>query len=142
MATLFTSIIDGDLPGRFVWEDEVVVGFLTIAPITPGHTLVVPRAEIDHWVDAEPGLLAHTVEVARTIGEAIRSAFRPQRIAMLIAGFEIPHMHVHVLGAASEQQLKFENANPGTPASDLDEAQRLIRSALREMGHDGAIPGR
>jgi histidine triad (HIT) family protein len=58
MATLFTKIIDGDIPGRFVWRDERAVAFLTIAPITTGHVLVVPIVEVDHWVDLEPDLAA------------------------------------------------------------------------------------
>ena len=59
MSTVFTKIIDGDLPGRFVWSDDVAVAFLSINPLGPGHTLVVPRAEVDHWVDADAALLAH-----------------------------------------------------------------------------------
>ncbi len=140
MATLFTAIINGDLPGRFVWEDELVVGFLTIAPISPGHTLIVPRLEVDHWLDAPSDLVAHTIEVARSVGEAIREAFRPVRVAMLVAGFEIPHMHVHVLGAASEEELKFENARPDTPAAELDAARDAIRAALLGHGHGDTVP--
>ena len=142
MATLFTAIINGDLPGRFVWEDERVVGFLTIAPISPGHTLVVPRAEVDHWVDAEEGLLSHTIDVAQSIAKAIRVAFQPVRVALLIAGFEINHMHVHVLGASSEDQLKFENADPSTPPEALDEARDRIRHALADLGFGAAVPDR
>ncbi len=142
MATLFTAIIDGDLPGRFVWEDELVVGFLTIAPISTGHTLVVPRLEIDHWLDAERGLVAHAVDVAQSIGTAIMQAFRPDRIALLVAGFEVPHMHVHVLGAASERELTFANAKPDTPPAELDAAQQRIRAALVDLGHSDSIPDR
>ena len=142
MATLFTSIINGDIPGRFVWEDDVCVGFLTIAPISPGHTLVVPRAEIDHWVDAEADLLAHTMEVARLIAKAIKVAFEPVRVALLIAGFEINHMHVHVLGASSEEELKFENANPGVPPNELDATQDRLRRALTDLGFGSAVSAR
>lgn len=140
MPTLFTSIIDGDLPGRFVWEDDLVVGFLTIAPITPGHTLVVPRMEVDHWLDAEPGLLAHTIAVARSVGSAIRVAFQPLRVALLVAGFEVPHMHIHVLGAASEEELKFENANPDVSGHELDEARDRVRTALVDLGFGDSVP--
>ena len=142
MATLFTSIINGILPGRFVWEDELVVGFLTIAPISPGHTLVVPRAEIDHWVDADAGLLAHTIGVAQSIGRAITMAFEPVRVALLIAGFEINHMHVHVLGASSEEELKFETVDPSTPSDQLDAARDRIRAALADLGFGSAVPDR
>lgn len=140
MSTLFTSIIDGDLPGRFVWEDDLVVGFLTIAPISPGHTLIVPRTEVDHWLDAEPELLAHAVEVAQVVGSAIMMAFQPRRVALLVAGFEVPHMHVHVLGAGSEAELKFENANPDVPGTELDDSRDRVRAALVELGFADSVP--
>ena len=66
MATLFTRIIDGELPGRFVWRDDRAVAFLTISPIQPGHTLVVPRAEVDNWLDLDPAIAAHLMTVAQT----------------------------------------------------------------------------
>ena len=140
MATLFTRIIDGEIPGRFVWEDELVVGFLTIAPITPGHTLVVPRAEIDHWIDAEGDLLTHAMGVAQAIGAAIDHAFSPTRIALIVAGFEVPHMHIHVLGADAEADLSFAKADPSVAPEVLDDAQQRLQEALRALGHGGAVP--
>src|SRR6187431_2919539 len=80
MPTLFTKIIEGDIPGRFVWRQEDVVAFLTINPIMPGHTLVVPVAEVDHWVDLEPTVAARCFEVAQIIGRAQMEAFSPTRI--------------------------------------------------------------
>lgn len=140
MATLFTRIIDGDLPGRFVWSDEQCVAFLTIAPISRGHTLVVPRVEVDHWLDADPALLAHLTGVARTVGTGIARAFEPRRVALLVAGFEVPHLHVHVLGAASEHDLKFENADPGVAPERLDEDLARLRDALTDLGHGEVVP--
>ena len=67
MATVFTQIINGDLPGRFVYEDDDTVAFLTIQPMTQGHTLVVPRAEIDQWQDVEPAAFARSEE--RRVGK-------------------------------------------------------------------------
>ena len=64
--TIFTRIIDGELPGQFVWSDDRCVVFLSINPVTPGHALVVPRAEIDHWLDLDPELAAHLMVVAHT----------------------------------------------------------------------------
>jgi len=77
MATLFTRIIEGDIPGRFVWRDDRAVVFLTIAPISTGHALVVPIAEVDHWVDLDADLAAHLMEVARQVGRAQMAAFSP-----------------------------------------------------------------
>jgi diadenosine tetraphosphate (Ap4A) HIT family hydrolase len=140
MATLFTRIINGEIPGRFVWEDEHVVGFLTIAPITPGHTLVVPRTEVDHWIEAESDLLVHAAEAAKAIGTAIDQVFSPTRIALIVAGFEVPHMHIHVLGADGEDDLSFTKADPGVAPEVLDDAQERLKAALRALGHGEAVP--
>jgi diadenosine tetraphosphate (Ap4A) HIT family hydrolase len=140
MATLFTRIIDGDIPGRFVWSDEVCVAFATIAPISRGHVMVVPRAEVDRFTAASDELLAHLMGVAKLIGAAQEAAFDAPRAALLIAGFEIPHLHVHVLPAWGEAELSFGNAKPDTPREELDEAMETIREALRTAGHGDHVP--
>ena len=86
MATVFTKIINGELPGRFVYEDDDIVAFLTIAPITHGHTLVVPRAEIDNWQDIEPAVFGRMMEVSQLIGKAVVKAFPAERAGVIIAG--------------------------------------------------------
>lgn len=135
MPTLFTRIIQGELPGRFVWRDDVAVGFLTIAPMRPGHTLVVPIAEVDHWIDLDPDTAAHLVQVAKVIGEAQMRAFRPARIGLIIAGMEVPHCHLHVVPIDSEADLRFDRARHDTPAEELDDAAERLRAALRDLGH-------
>ncbi|MEE8412802.1 MAG: HIT family protein, partial [Acidobacteriota bacterium] len=80
MPTIFTRILDGELPGRFVWRDDRCAAFLSIAPLSPGHTLVVPVAEVDHWLDLEPDLLAHLSRVAREVGKAVQQAFSPKKV--------------------------------------------------------------
>jgi diadenosine tetraphosphate (Ap4A) HIT family hydrolase len=140
MATLFTKIIDGDIPGRFVWADEVVVAFGTIAPITDGHVLVVPRAEIVQLTDAPDDVLTHLTLVARTIGQAQQHAWSAPRAALLVAGFEVPHLHLHVLPAWDEAGLTFRNARTDLPAAALDEAAERVRSALAELGHGAHVP--
>ena len=94
MPTLFSRIIDGEIPGTFVWEDDRCVAFLSINPLTPGHTLVVPRDEVDHWIDLPDDLARHLMSVARTIGRAQQQAFVSERVAVIIAGYEIPHTHL------------------------------------------------
>ncbi len=86
MASLFTKIIQGELPGRFVWRDDRVVAFLTIAPLTPGHTLVVPIQEVEDWTDLDPDLLNHLTHVSQIIGKAIDAAFNPTKVGLMIAG--------------------------------------------------------
>ena len=138
MTTLFTRIIDGEIPGRFVWRDSQVVAFLTIEPFAPGHTLVVPRAEIDHWIDMPPELNAHVFEVARIIGQAVQRAFAPRRVGLLIAGEEVPHAHVHVIGFDGIEQLSFAAADRNAGAEQLDAAAGQLRAALTELGHKAA----
>lgn len=130
MSTLFTNIINGDLPGRFVYRDDLCVAFLTIAPICPGHTLVVPRLEVDHWVDLPDELAGHLAIVARKIGAAQMSAFEAERISLIIAGLEVPHTHLHVLPITSEADIDFRKANSAVDPADLDEAARALRAAL------------
>jgi histidine triad (HIT) family protein len=134
MPTLFTRIIDGEIPGRFVWRDPDVVAFLTIEPMAPGHTLVLPRAEIDHWIDMPPDLNAKVFETARVIGQAVQRAFQPRRVGVLIAGEEVPHAHVHVVGFDRVGQLSFAAVDRNASAESLDTAAEKIRAELQAMG--------
>ena len=134
MATIFTRIIEGELPGRFVHRDDRCVAFLSIAPIQPGHTLVVPIEEVDHWIDADPDLTAHLAQVAQRIGRAQQAAFTPNRIAMIIAGLEVPHLHLHVIPITTEADLSFAKADPSPDPAALDAAADAIREALAAEG--------
>ena len=135
MATLFTKIIEGEIPGRFVWRDERAVVFLTIAPITPGHVLVVPIEEVDHWIDLDPELAAHLMRVAREVGRAQMQAFEPRRVGMIIAGLEVPHCHLHLVPIDSEAELSFSRANHDPDPTALDDAADRLRDVLRDLGH-------
>lgn len=134
MATIFTRIIEGELPGRFVHRDDRCVAFLSIAPLQPGHTLVVPIDEVDHWIDADPDLTAHLAQVAQRIGRAQQEAFAPNRVAMIIAGLEVPHLHLHVVPIRTEADLSFANADPSPDPAALDAAAEAIRQALETPG--------
>ena len=140
MPTLFTRIIDGELPGRLVWSDDRAVVLLTIAPITDGHALVVPRAEVEQLTDAPDDLLAHLTTVAKAVGRAQQAAWGAPRAALLVAGFEIPHLHLHVLPAWDESSLTFANARQDVPAAELDAAAQRLRDALRAAGHGAHVP--
>ena len=129
MATVFTRIINGELPGRFVYADDLVVAFLSIMPLTEGHTLVVPRQEVDQWTDADEPLLHHCMDVARRIGNAAKQAFGAPRAGLVIAGLEVPHLHVHVFPAWSLEDFSFARAKPATE-TELDETAARLRTAL------------
>lgn len=135
MATVFSRIIQGELPGVFVWKDEVSVGFLSINPMAFGHTLVVPRLEVDHWVDAEPELVRHLFDVTHILGLAQRHAFQPERVGVIIAGYEVPHLHIHVIPTNDMSELSFANAAPSVSREVLNHAATQIRSAVVSLGY-------
>jgi histidine triad (HIT) family protein len=134
MPTIFTRILRGELPARFVWQDEVCAVFLSIAPLRPGHALVVPRAEVDQWIDLPVHTAAHLMVVAHAIGKAQQQAFDPARVGLMIAGFEVPHVHVHVVPTESMADLDFKNADSRAQAAALDDAAERLRAALRAQG--------
>jgi len=138
VASIFTKIIRGELPGRFVWRDPRAVAFLTIEPLKPGHTLVVPTDEVDHWIDLEPGLAEHLMRVAQAVGRAQQRAFAPRRIGMSIVGIEVPHVHLHVTPIDAIGDLDFARADRSPKPAALDEAAAKIRAELRALGYDEA----
>ena len=135
MASIFTKIIRGELPGRFVWRDERAVAFLTIEPLRPGHTLVVPVEEIDHWLDLPEDLAEHLMRVSRKVGTAIQHAFQPTRVGLMIAGLEVPHVHLHLSPIDTLGDLDFARVDRNAKPEALDDAAARIRAALRELGH-------
>lgn len=137
MTSIFTRIINRELPGRFVYEDDLgdegVVAFLTIEPMTQGHTLVVPRAEVDNWQTVEPELFNRVMGVAQSIGKAVCTAFGAQRAGLIIAGLEVPHLHVHVFPAYNLTDFGFAHVDRNPSPESLDEAQAKIKAALAEQ---------
>src|SRR6516225_1191691 len=134
MPSIFTRIIDGELPGRFVWKDDRAVAFLSIAPMMPGHTLVVPRKEVDHWIDLDPALAAHLFQVSQHIGKAQQLEWNPRRVGVLIVGEEVPHTHLHVVPINEPNELTFAHADPNPEPAALADAAERVRARLRELG--------
>ncbi len=139
MTTVFSRIVAGELPARFVWSDDRAVAFLSANPLAPGHTLVVPREEVDHWVDAAPDLFGHLAAVAHAIGDAVRAVWAPPRVGLLVAGFEVPHLHLHVFPAAGMAAFDFANAARTTDPDEQDRNAAALRAALRAAGHGSAV---
>ncbi len=130
MASIFTRIIAGELPAHFVWQDERCVAFLSINPLRPGHTLVVPRVEVEHWIDLDDATVAALMRVARTIARAQRAAYRPAKVGLLIAGLEVPHVHLHVSPIDGMHDLDFARAGPNPGDAALAAEAARIRAAL------------
>ena len=139
MATIFTRLINGQIPGTFIWRDEVCGAFMSINPMAYGHTLVVPIEEVDHWVDASDQLADHLFRVTRHIAQAQRDVFQPERVGVIIAGYEVPHTHIHVIPTNDMRELAFANAAPSVDRETLDTAADAIRNALRANGHDQEV---
>src|SRR6516165_5421986 len=133
MASVFTKIIRGESPGRFVYEDDDIVAFLTIEPMTQGHTLVVTRAEIDQWQDVDGARFARVMSVSQLIGKAVCKAFRTERAGVIIAGLEVPHLHVHVFPTRSLSDFGFANVDRNPSPKSLDDAQARIKAALAQL---------
>ena len=133
--TIFSRIIRGELPGTFVWRDDTVVAFMSINPLARGHVLVVPVAEVGHWIDADAELSARLFEVAKAIGVAQEAAFECERVGLVIAGYEVPHAHIHVIPTNSMRELTFANAATTFDPADLEAAAEAIRVGLRAAGH-------
>lgn len=130
MATVFTKIIEGEIPGTFVWRDDVCVAFLSINPLTEGHTLVVPIEEYDHWLDAPQHTRDHLFRVSHTISQAQHAAFDCRRVSLMIAGFEVPHLHIHLVPTNSEAELSFANAASSVERTALETAANAITQQL------------
>jgi histidine triad (HIT) family protein len=135
MPTLFTRIVRGELPGRFVWRDPQCVAFLSIGPLQRGHTLVVPIREVDHWLDLPPDEAAHLMIVSQKIGQAMQAAFSPVKVGLMIAGLEVPHVHLHLVPIHELRDLDFARAARNPDPAQLDAAAEQIRAELRKAGH-------
>lgn len=134
MSSVFSKIIAGELPARFVWSDERCVAFLTAAPLRPGHLLVVPRVELEHWLDLDAPELVHLTTVAQQIGRALQRAYSPAKVGMMIAGLEVAHVHLHLVPIDEVTDLDFARADPDPDPADLDAAAERVRGALRDLG--------
>ena len=132
MPSVFTRIIEGELPGRFIYRDDRCVAFLTIEPLSPGHTLVVPVEEVDHWIDLDPDLATHLFRVAQRVGRAIDAVYAPNRVGLMIVGDEVPHVHLHVTPIDGVRDLDFAYADRTPDPAALDEARDRLAAAMAE----------
>ena len=132
MTTIFTRIIDGEIPGRFVWTDDECVAFLSADPLSTGHTLVVPVQEVDRWTDLPPEVWAKLNAVAQRVGQAIIKVFDAPRAGYIIAGFDVPHTHIHVFPTSKMSDYDFSKVigmNDTDPAK-MDAAASALRAEL------------
>lgn len=130
MASIFTRILNGELPGRIVWQDDQLAALLTKAPIRPGHTLVVTKREIDNWTDVPPDLAAHLFTSAQRIGKVIQAAFPCTKVGVALVGLEVRHVHLHLIPIDRPADFDFARQDANARDADLDAAAERLTSAL------------
>lgn len=133
MASVFTKIINGEIPGRFVWRDDLCAAFLTIAPINPGHLLLVPIKEVEVLWDLDEATYKHLWGVAKEkLEPAIKKAFPCKRVGVCVVGNEVPHAHIHLVPLhfpEGKNDLDFARAKV-VVAEELDAAWAKLREAM------------
>jgi len=133
MASIFTQILEGKLPGHRVWTDDQTFALMTIRPLQPGHVLVMPRVEHDHWDDVPAPLMSELMGVSRHLAKAIKAAFPCARVGLAICGLEIPHTHIHLFPVDRIEDFNFGNGHSAS-AEQLADAAARIRAQLVALG--------
>jgi histidine triad (HIT) family protein len=130
MATLFTKIINREIPGHIVAEDERYIAFLDINPLVTGHTLVVPKKEVDYIFDLDDDTLTGLQLFCKRVAGAIRKSFPCNRVGIAVVGLEVPHTHVHLVPLNSIDDLNFTRRKLNPSKEELAAAAEKIRKAL------------
>ncbi len=130
MASIFTKIINGELPCYKIYEDESILAFLALDQVNPGHTLVICKEEVNHWTEVPSEVYAHLHKVSQVIGKAVLKASKAPRVGQMVAGFEVPHYHLHLIPAWSIPDLDFKKARRLSD-SEMKQIQADIKSHLR-----------
>ena len=117
MATIFTRIIQGEIPCHKLYEDPQCISFLDIRPINPGHALVIPKQETDYIFDLEDDVLRHLITTAKQSGIAIDRSVECERVGIIVAGLEVPHAHMHLVPINGVGDINFANARPADDAA-------------------------
>jgi len=127
----FTRIMAGELPARIVHEDDACIALLSAQPLRPGHVVLVPRLEVDHWIDLPPSLAAHLASVAQRLGQAMMTAFPCEKIGVAVIGLEVRHAHLHLVPISSAADLDFSRQDRNPDEAMMDAAAARLREHLR-----------
>ena len=113
MPTIFTKILSGEIPAHKILEDEKYLAFLDIRPVNPGHTLVIPKQEVDYIFDIEDELLKGLMVFTKKVARAVRKTIPCKKVGVMVAGLEVPHAHIHLIPIIeSLAELAFARAKP------------------------------
>ena len=133
MASIFSKILAGELPGHFVWKDDICFAIMTIQPIRAGHLIVIPNDEINHWDDMPDTTAAHVMLVAQKIAKGIKAVIPCKRVGVTVIGLEVPHAHVHLVPIDNLVDIDFKLAH-AVPQDELAVTAKSIREALASLG--------
>ena len=128
--TLFSRIIAGEIPCYKVAEDDRFFAFLDINPLAKGHTLVIPRREVDYFFDLEDDELAEMAVFAKRVAKAIKAAFPCRKVGMAVLGLEVAHAHIHLVPMQTEGDMNFANPKLKLSPEEFEETARKIREAF------------
>ena len=130
MASIFTMIINGEIPSYNVAEDENYYAFLDINPMQKGHTLVVPKREEDYLFDLTDEELAGMMVFAKKVAKAIKKSVPCQRVGVAVLGLDVPHAHIHLVPLVEGNELNFSNPKKQFPKEEMEACAKLINSNL------------
>lgn len=126
MASIFTRIINGDIPNYKIAENDRFYAFLDINPLKQGHTLVVPKQEVDYIFDLEDEILGEMMIFAKKVAKKIKLAMKSKRVAVVVLGLEVPHAHIHLIPLDKESDVDFSRAHLKPSSEELKTTQRAI----------------
>ncbi len=132
MASIFTNIVQGEIPSYKIAEDEQFYAFLDIHPLAKGHTLVIPKNEVDYLFDLDDELLAGMTIFSKRIARAIEKVIPCARIGVAVLGLEVPHAHIHLIPINSEADISFSRPKLNLSQEEFQEIAAKIRDALAE----------
>lgn len=132
MATIFSRIIAGEIPSYKIAEDDRFYAFLDISPMQVGHTLVVPKQEVDYLFDLEDALLADMVVFAKRVAKAIEKAVECRRVGMMVVGLEVPHAHIHLIPIREERDMDLSGSRVKLSQNEFEQIAQQIRTALEK----------
>ncbi|NLA24989.1 MAG: HIT family protein [Bacteroidales bacterium] len=130
MASIFTKIVNGDIPSYKVVENDKFFAFLDIRPLQAGHTLVIPKNEIDYFFDIEDYEISEMMVFAKNIAKAIKKAYPCNKVGMAVLGLEVPHAHIHLIPINSEADMRFTNPPKQFNDSEFQEIANNIKKYL------------
>jgi len=130
MTSIFTKIINREFQGYIIDEDEDIISFLDINPLTKGHCLIVPKKEIDYFFDLEDDLIKKIIFFSKKISIALKKTFQCKRVGMTVIGMEVPHAHIHLIPINSENEMNFSNKKLNINEVEFKEILKKIKKNL------------